>query len=256
MDMKDYRPVGHQECYFKELSGLMECDIREDLVFRGASSVKYDLTPSAYRPDKKPDLKKMAECYLSKQFMFTIDENVDLGMVFYEVAVLLWLHSEANKKGLPVPDIPDASRGNEFLDAQKLSFNLDGSRFIAEWSEIAAFAQHYGIPTRMLDWTTDMNMALNFAVKELKDKGPNEDYVELWVLNKSKVALLDSEIKFVTTKYHDNKNITDQQGLFTVIEGNNPGENLETVIERCYSNAKLHRIWDTLIPEGSRTPVF
>lgn len=226
MDAKEYRPVMKKKREFDDISKLMDQDCREDLVFRGVSNSEYDLIPSAYRPKTKLVLKKEAECYLSKQNMFRIDENANFEMVFHEVAVLRWFYEEVNKKGLPVPDTPHSDTGNEFLDVQGLSFNLDGKRFIDEWSEIAALAQHYGIPTRMLDWTTDLDMAVNFAVKDLPEEDSDEDHakmVGLWILDRSKVALLGSEIKFVTTKYYGNENITEQQGLFTVIAGSDPG---------------------------------
>ena len=52
-----------------------------------------------------------------------------------------------------------------------------------EFIEVISLAQHYGVPTKVLDWTYDYKVALYFALKDiLKDKNNYSDGV-LWAFN-------------------------------------------------------------------------
>lgn len=92
----------------------------------------------------------------------------------------------------------------------------------------------------MLDWTFDVNVALYFAVKNLPDKEskkPHPEFVSVWTLYKSKASIICEDIRFVMPGYSDNPNIGAQSGLFSVLEGGNPGRDLETLIIEAYDNA-------------------
>ena len=42
--------------------------------------------------------------------------------------------------------------------------------------DITALAQHYGLPTRLLDWSFEINIAIFFAISELiKEDSYNEN---------------------------------------------------------------------------------
>ena len=159
---------------------------------------------------------------------------------FYELAALLWFYDVANRQGYPLPEIPRKTLKNEFLDVQTQRNRLTPESYVNEWSSLAAIAQHYGIPTRMLDWSFDVNVALYFAVKDLPSvtsKKRHPKYVSLWILDKSKISTICDEIRFVMPRYSDNPNIGAQAGLFSVLTGDKPGALLELVVINAYGSA-------------------
>ena len=189
-------------------------------------------------------VEKIAERYVSKQKLLMPEDVGELGIALdsesCEIASLLWFYDMANRQRLPLPGIPRRTLTNELLDIQELRKSFTSESYIQDWSGIAAVAQHYGIPTRMLDWTFDVNVALYFAVKGLPDKGSEEyhpEFVSLWILYKSKASIICEDIRFVMPGYSDNPNIGAQSGLFSVVEGGDPGKDLKTLIVEAYDNA-------------------
>jgi len=195
----------------------------------------YKLIPSAYRKEGIAKLRKEAEYHLKRLWSkCPIDTGSDIALC--EAVALRWFYEKANRQGLRVPDIPDPYSSLDLFDVT--NWDLDAT-FLEDWSGIAAVAQHYGIPTRMLDWTFDVSVALYFAIKDLPDKGSTVDppaAVSLWALDRHIASYLGPEIRFVVPKYCDNPNIMAQSGLFTVLTGAEPGKDLETAIWDAYSD--------------------
>lgn len=94
--------------------------------------------------------------------------------------------------------------------------------------ELISLAQHYGVPTRALDWTYDYKVALYFAVKNIL----NNDYLcnekptnaVLWAFNYKSIeidCLLSKNnpfaIKHYRPEYNSNPNLNAQKGLFTFV---------------------------------------
>jgi hypothetical protein len=83
--------------------------------------------------------------------------------------------------------IPSFFRHASLVEANLMArFVREGARYLrpnsSKW-EILAFMQHYGVPTKLLDWTTDITTALYFAL--VFDVAPDEKLEDphVWILN-------------------------------------------------------------------------
>jgi len=68
-----------------------------------------------------------------------------------------------------------------FISFSSLYKNYTSERFEEKSSEFYSFMQHYGIPTRLLDWTENAAFALYFAVSHGTHDADTERVV--WVMN-------------------------------------------------------------------------
>ena len=189
-------------------------------IFRGVSNSEYDLIPSALREDGKNKLKTMAKEYLKHESMRSVEEtNNPIG---YEIASLEWFYDMANRQGLNIPDIPHNYFGDGFVEISELTELYEPFWMNEEWFEIAALAQHYGIPTRLLDWSYDMNVAIYFAIQvdeNLMEENPDGS-IAIWELDKAKISMICNDIRFVVPKYCGNPNIRAQSGIMSIMVGN------------------------------------
>ncbi|WP_117066615.1 FRG domain-containing protein, partial [Klebsiella pneumoniae] len=83
--------------------------------------------------------------------------------------------------------------------------------------EVAALAQHYGIPTRLLDWSYDPFVSSYFAASGVTDDSGNlavwcfnAEYLSTWLNLNSRLKL-----KLIIPPYSENSNLSAQRGLFT-----------------------------------------
>ncbi len=226
--------------YKGELYNLFD----EHYIFRGHSTDKYELIPTALRGnltiDSITDIEFASEEKL-KQVAFLA--STELVQIQEEYKLLQDFFRACDNCGLYIPHIESLS--NSFYPGVDGETLLLKNKWIPkEYWELAALAQHHGVKTRLLDWTHDIYVALYFAatgvyndpqewfnpLKALKARKNGEAYppkynMEIWALDIDVVMVKPMKIplRIIQPRYHSNDNLCAQKGMFTFWESFYPG---------------------------------
>ena len=225
-----------------------------NFIFRGHSSDKYKLLPVVLRDNqyyKKYGVKDITE----ELKVYAVTE---FAQALIEYQILEEFFKLCDETQLYVPEV---RRIRELMPwkMQGLSFLLnEGIWLPEELYELATFAQHYGVPTRLLDWTQDINIAIYFAVSgaiqrmynprkltfhqwkeefsqelsKFKDYHFNKEWkddvgkknIEIWALDTSVrfQNIKDNPLQVIHPRYHENGNLGAQKGILTFWEIKKP----------------------------------
>lgn len=184
--------------------------------FRGHASDKYKLIPAALRPKSRQRF---------NQFALSGDDEEKKDLEYFQIIkeghILRDFYKMCDRHGLANENIKRFR--SSFLERMDLQTLLTSEMWLPQdlWT-LAALAQHYGLPTRLLDWTHDINVGLFFAVEDYLDGRPvpgGTEHIVVWALNLQPFTepnVKDLPLKLVQPIYHGNDNLTAQQGLFTL----------------------------------------
>lgn len=226
----------------------------KNFIYRGHYSDEYLLLPYALRENV---LDQFNLPYESKSTASAIISNLEYAQVLNEFSVLQRFYnlSDINKQWLP----HSARMRNSVVSSyDKVSMFFPEKWLPEEFWEIAALAQHYGLPTRLLDWSTNINTALYFAVRDyikpltthqrlalqrdmIVNKGKTTaKNMELWALD-TRVTIAKEDIlplKIIRPSYSGNPNLAAQEGVFTLWQIDKP-VNRESGSENVSINIEL-----------------
>ncbi len=187
---------------------------KNNFLFRGHSMSSYELKPSALR-DKK---------LIRTEELKTEDSTRNIGElinIFLEYKLLQDFYKSCDDIGLYLPFISEKNK--EFL----LNQDLINSTFPdfdfwppEDYYELAALAQHYGVPTRLLDWSRDINVAIYFALSDYLAGHVIEDdeYMTIWAMDGGALDIRNNSfpLKIIKPRYHFNSFLHAQKGVFSV----------------------------------------
>lgn len=204
-------------------------------VFRGHSDSSWKLLPSAWRSDGSSKLRNLIESLeLVKLDKLSTPEGrelwASLGIdeeslcehpivpwVNAEIEALHQFVSKSDSLGLKVDPLCHDTHSILETNRRWLYYLFD-IKVTQSRLQQTALAQHHGIPTRLLDWTTSAHLAAFHAVNARH----SDTDISIWALRKKSDFIFETEsgksyqaLSFYSPPYHSNQYLKAQKGLFT-----------------------------------------
>ena len=263
----------HAFAYNGELYNL----IHKGFIFRGHSYHHYKLLPTVLREDAMTKLFQSP----GKEKQLGVLSLYENAIVLAEYTILSEFYNIADNAGLKLPEVKvEFELFNQPLAKVLLSCD---SWLPDELCDLAGIAQHYGLPTRLLDWSKDVNVSLYFSAKgvvqsylrdvhdiriqrqkalqmvrhsfgQQVDVANDEKYAVLWALDINRLEMLklahkDFPLKFVKPQYSGNPNLNAQQGLFTLWQIPNLAHELMDQMDSSLDLSRLNLVDNTPLDE-------
>jgi|GEM_PF-1005871 len=191
-------------------------------IFRGERSERFGkLLPTSLREDNREKI-----CLLGNMFRVSSSSpqkyNFEILQQKAEFNILNIFYKTANYKGLNLPDVSLLRNSKVNLDSPFQLPEETGDIWLPnDFLELAALAQHYGLPTRLIDWSRDIYTALYFASSGALHAIDDESkFMILYALDFFQIKMLEKEIpiRLVIPENYKNPNLNFQRGVLSAWE--------------------------------------
>lgn len=230
--------------FLNYLSPLNDKFRNSNVLYRGQADANWTLTPTVFR---RGEFNSYPHHPVSYKFPEGTVAYWD--WVISEVELLQKFLSYCNEAGIDVPantsalhrKLANLKQGDRGMNLQKLLSWPDNDVIDA-----LGFAQHYSLPTRMLDWTKHAQKAAYFALEGMNsparvfDKGR----LAVWILDCDLLNGISHDshtVRVVDLPSTLNRNIVAQSGRFTVISGVDIARDLDDILIASGNSAALEK---------------
>jgi hypothetical protein len=204
---------------FSELNETSYSNIGAKYIFRGHQDFNWELIPTAFR-----DLNSNEE---NNSLNVLKSGN---GHFLPELTDFINFVRGLNSLGYKIEDDSFKLINSTLIDDKYKAFELIEDFPKPEQLKELALAQHYGVHTRLLDFTFNPNKAIFFATEKIKHPSKEDNSkIGIWAIPERLIEICQEDfyLKRIFVEGFQNNNMVAQQGLFiNYFRGRSIDENL------------------------------